>query len=112
MTGTGQLPLAACNFAGVGGQCRRTATEPDGCCLLHSASSAKAARFWDEINQRINSGNFDFQGYVFPGTNLLPKHLQDADFSGAVFLGQTDFSEAVFHGTAYFTRTAFRDFTT
>jgi hypothetical protein len=95
----------------------------DKLCIFHEPHEHKdAGLFMTMARAKIEAGDFDFSGFIFPAGTANFDHLQferGADFSGAVFLGEAsfrsarfggsaiDFSGAVFHAGAHFAAAIF-----
>jgi uncharacterized protein YjbI with pentapeptide repeats len=58
-------------------------------CILHFPSANKAEAFEQAIRDKLEQGDFNFNGVWFP---------RELNFSGGLFDGEADFRNAIFHG--------------
>ncbi|RJP17419.1 MAG: hypothetical protein C4520_16785 [Candidatus Abyssobacteria bacterium SURF_5] len=84
--------------------CLPQGEEPKDVCILHDPDARKdVAQFLALVHARLNSGNYNFSGFVFPegASDFRGQNFgADADFSKAVFLGDASFRSTRFGGTS------------
>lgn len=69
-------------------------------CVLHLPREDKRDDFRKAIGAKLRSEDFDFAGAFFPSgmAHFEGHEFVSANFSGAIFCGDTDFSQAQFSG--------------
>lgn len=98
---------AACAHTGADGdRCDQPALpgSKGGLCIFHAPLAEKdAADCRRAFLERVDGGDYDFEGYVLPDTDLSGKLFHtDVSFRGATFGGATSFSGANFAEHAFF----------
>ncbi len=85
--------------------------DPDGFCLFHSQKPDKDRDgFRQGIERKLEQGDLDFAGYVFPeAIDLFRDRIfsGDANFASTTFSGEADFFRAAFGGRADFSDATF-----
>ena len=98
-------------FQGKYFRCDPNYEEIDGAlCILHYRDAARdAARCAAAIERKKQAGDFNFRGVLFCGAVEFKGLIENADFSNAIFSGETDFRGATFSGVTHFNSAAFSD---
>jgi uncharacterized protein YjbI with pentapeptide repeats len=100
-----------CSYSHQSYSCGQSRLEGSSYCIFHQPQEKDEESFREGLKTKIENGDYDFRGYVFPGGcgNFMLLSLNSPDFSKAEFLGKAEFAEVTIGGTANFNEVIFHD---